>query len=134
MKKIIFLAILSMLIMQGCKTTPGSSKAAAAPAAPVAAPAPPPPPEMDPMKIMTNPNVGNCTACHAIISEPNITAGDIGPPLYDMKGRFPDIAVLKSHIEDQKKFKPETIMPPFGRNKILTPEQIDVVTKHIYKY
>jgi len=132
MKKIIFLAVLSALILQGCTTKqPGASAGGAAPAAGAQQEIKV---ELDPIKIMTNPNIGNCTACHAILSDTTITAGDIGPPFFDMKNRFPDIAVLKANIEDQKKFQPDTIMPPFGRNKVLTPEQIDVVTKHIYKY
>lgn len=127
MNKIIFLAVLGALILQGCTTKqPGAGA--------VEAKQEVKPIELDPMKIMTNPNIGNCTACHSIPSDSSITAGDIGPPFYDMKGRFPDIAVLKANIEDQKKFKSETIMPPFGRTNVLTPEQIDAVTKHIYKY
>ena len=51
-----------------------------------------------------------------------------------MKERFPDIEKLRAAIADQKKFSPETIMPPFGRNKILTPEQIDVMAQYIYQY
>jgi mono/diheme cytochrome c family protein len=31
-------------------------------------------------------------------------------------------------------FSPQTIMPPFGRNKILTPEQIDAIAQYIYQY
>lgn len=130
MKKIIFLAILGALLLQGCKTTPGSS--AAAPAAEAKKEAKPI--EMDAVKIMTNPNIGNCTACHAIPAQPQIVAGDMGPPFIGMKGRFPDIAKLRAAIADQKAIAPQTIMPPFGRNKILTPEQIDVVAQHIYQY
>jgi len=135
MKKIIFLAILSTLSVQGCKTQAPATSSAPATAAPAAvAKQEVKPIVMDPMKIMTDANIGNCTACHSIPSEPSITAGDIGPPFYDMKNRFPDIAKLKASIADQKVIKPETIMPPFGRNKILTPEQIDVVANQIYKY
>jgi sulfur-oxidizing protein SoxX len=123
MKRIIFLAILGTLLLQGCKTTPGAAPAAAAK-----------PIEMDAVKIMTNPNIGNCTACHAIPADPKLVAGDIGPAFIGMKGRFPDIAKLKVAIADQKAIAPDTIMPPFGRNKILTPEQIDVVAQYIYKY
>ena len=115
MKRIIFLAILSTL------------------AAPVAAQVVPPI-EMDPMKIMTNPNIGNCTACHAIPANDKIVAGDVGPPFIGMKDRFPDIAKLRAAIADQKKISPDTIMPPFERTKILTPAQIDAVTKLIYTY
>jgi sulfur-oxidizing protein SoxX len=130
MKRTIFLAILGALLLQGCKTTPESS--AAAPAADAKKEVKVI--EMDAVKIMTNPNIGNCTACHAIPADPKIVAGDIGPPFIGMKGRFPDMAKLKAAIADQKAIAPDTIMPPFGRNKILTPEQIDVVAQYIYQY
>lgn len=125
MNRIIYLAILGALLLQGCKTTPGDTNSASKEAKPI---------EMDAVKIMTNANIGNCTACHAIPAEPKIVAGDIGPPFIGMKARFPDITKLKAAIADQKMIAPDTIMPPFGRNKLLTAEQIDVVAQHIYKY
>lgn len=132
MKKIIFLAILSMLMLQGCKTTPGSS--AAAPAADAKKEAKPL--EMDPKKLFSGSGkgMGNCSACHAIPADEKLVAGDIGPPMIGMKSRFPDIEKLKAAIADQKAFAPDTIMPPFGRNKLLTPEQIDVIAQYIYQY
>jgi sulfur-oxidizing protein SoxX len=132
MKKIIFLAILSMLMLQGCKTTPGSS--AAAPAAEAKKEAKPL--EMDPKKLYSSSaaGMGNCSACHAIPADEKLVAGDIGPPMIGMKARFPDIEKLKAAIADQKAFAPDTIMPPFGRNKLLTPEQIDVIAQYIYQY
>jgi sulfur-oxidizing protein SoxX len=51
-----------------------------------------------------------------------------------MKARFPDFEKLKEKIADAKKSDPQTMMPPFGRNHILTPEQIDSVAKYIYQY
>lgn len=133
MKKIIFLAILGTLLLQACNTTPSSAPvASAAPAAEVKKEAKPI--EMDAVKIMTDSNIGNCTACHAIPDVPSIVAGDMGPPFIGMKLRFPDIAKLRAAIADQRALSPETIMPPFGRNKILTPEQIDVVAQYIYQY
>jgi L-cysteine S-thiosulfotransferase len=134
MKRIIFVAILGALLLQGCKTTPATKAAtpAVAPAAEVKKEVKPI--EMDAVKIMTNPNIGNCTACHAIPAVPSIVAGDMGPPFIGMKGRFPDIAKLRAAIADQKAIAPQTIMPPFGRNKLLTPEQIDVVAQYIYQY
>lgn len=134
MKKIIFLSVLGMLMLQGCKTAPATPKAAVAPV-PVAdvkkvAKAV----ELDPVKIMTDPNIGNCTSCHAIPNKPEIVAGDIGPPFSDMKHRFPDFASLTAAINDQRAITPQTIMPPFGRNKVLTPEQINAVAQYIYQY
>ena len=133
MKKIIFLAILSALLLQGCNTAPATS------AAPAATPAAEPkkeakPVELDPKKLIADSNSGNCLACHAIPSKPELVAGDVGPPFIGMKGRFTDIATLRAAIHDQQVFSPQTIMPPFGRNKILTPEQIDVIAQYIYQY
>ena len=130
MKRIIFLAILGALLLQGCKTTPGSS--AAADAKKEAAK----PLEMDPKKLFSSSakGMGNCSACHAIPADEKLVAGDIGPPIIGMKARFKTIDDLKAAIADQKKFAPDTIMPPFGRNKLLTPEQIDVIAQYIYQY
>lgn len=131
MKKIIFMAILSTLLLQGCKTA-DKSTAAAAPA--VEAKKDAKPIELDPVKIMSNSNIGNCLACHAIPGKPEMIAGNMGPPFIGMKDRFPDIAVLREAISDQKKFQAQTLMPPFGRNKIMTPEQIDAVAQYIYQF
>jgi L-cysteine S-thiosulfotransferase len=90
--------------------------------------------ELDALKIMQNPNTGNCTACHSIPAEPKIVAGDMGPPFIGMKDRFPDIAKLRAAVAEQKNISPQTLMPPFERNKILTAEQIDSVVKFIYQY
>ncbi len=76
---------------------------------------------------------GNCLACHAMPSQPDaVAAGTIGPALINMKLRYPDKAVLREHIYDEMRFNPNTAMPPFGLNKILTPHEIDEVTDFIY--
>ena len=75
---------------------------------------------------------GNCLACHAIPSEPKAESpGNIGPPLVNMKARYPDRDKLRARIWDETAFNPESVMPPFGRNKILTEEEIDLVTDYI---
>lgn len=132
MRKIIFLAILGTLMLQGCKTATSTSAAAPAPAAVAKKEAKPV--ELNALKIMTDPNIGNCTACHAIPADHALVAGDIAPPFVGMKIRFPDIALVRAAIHDQRALSPDTIMPPFGRNKILTPEQIDSVAQYIYQY
>jgi sulfur oxidation c-type cytochrome SoxX len=128
MKKIIFLAILGALVLQGCKT---AGKMDAKPEAKAAKPV-----ELDGFKIMESKSKGhgNCLACHAIPARPDLVAGNIGPAFIGMKARFPDFEKLKEKIADAKKFDPQTMMPPFGRNHILTPEQIDSVAKYIYQY
>jgi len=120
MKKIIFLAILGTLLLPVCETAIAQSEAKSV--------------ELDPAKLISESNLGNCLACHAIPNKPELVAGDIGPPFIGMKHRFPDIAKLRAAIYDQKAMSPDTIMPPFGRNKILTPEQIDVIAQYIYQF
>lgn len=75
---------------------------------------------------------GNCLACHVIPSEPKAeSAGNIGPPLVNIKDRYPDRAKLRAQIWDATVSNPDTSMPPFGRNKILTESEIDQVTDYI---
>jgi L-cysteine S-thiosulfotransferase len=75
---------------------------------------------------------GNCLACHAIPSEKKAEApGNIGPPLANIKERYPDRAKLRAQIWDATVANPNTSMPPFGRNKILTEQEIDLVTDYI---
>jgi sulfur-oxidizing protein SoxX len=78
--------------------------------------------------IAINRRKGNCMACHAL---PNMTSGDIAPPLVSMKQRYPDKAKLRDQIWDASKANPHTVMPPFGRHQILTPEEIDKVVEFV---
>lgn len=73
---------------------------------------------------------GNCLACHQI--EGGDLPGNIGPPLIAMKARFPDKARLRAQVWDSTKANPNSIMPPFGRHKILSEKEIDQVVEFIY--
>ena len=59
-------------------------------------------------------------------------AGNIGPPLVAMKARFPDKAKLRAQIWDSTKSNQNSIMPPFGRHKILSEKEIDQIVEFIY--
>ena len=68
---------------------------------------------------------GNCAVCHAI---PDVEFhGDIAPPLVAMKQRFPDRVKLHAQVFDATQFNPTSVMPPFGRHQILTPDELDKV-------
>lgn len=74
--------------------------------------------------------LGNCLACHAM--DDGELAGNIAPPLVSMKLRFPDKAKLRAQVWDPTVNNPNSIMPPFGRHKVLTDEQIDQVVEYVY--
>jgi sulfur-oxidizing protein SoxX len=74
--------------------------------------------------------LGNCLACHAM--DDGDLAGNIGPPLISMKLRYPDKSKLRAQIWDATVNNPNTIMPPFGRHKMLTEEQIDQIVDYVY--
>lgn len=73
---------------------------------------------------------GNCLACHAI--EDGESPGNIGPPLSGLSVRFKTPQQLKQQIWDASVFNPETSMPPYGRNKILTDEELDHVVDYLW--
>ncbi len=80
--------------------------------------------------IAFNRKKGNCLACHAI--EGGTLPGNIGPPLVNMKERFPSKKKLKEQIWDATRTNPYTIMPPFGKHEILEPDELDKVVEFIY--
>ncbi len=73
---------------------------------------------------------GNCLACH--VMDDGALAGTVGPPLVQMKMRFPDRSLLREQIWDAGKRNPTSMMPPFGRHEILTEEEIDWVVDYLY--
>jgi len=73
---------------------------------------------------------GNCLACHMIAD--GSLPGNIGPPLVAMKARYPDKADLRAQIWNPTASNPNTIMPPFGKHRILSEKEIDLVTEYIY--
>jgi sulfur-oxidizing protein SoxX len=81
-------------------------------------------------KIAFDRDKGNCLTCHEI--KGGDAPGNVGPPLVDMKQRFPDRKELFAIIYDETKRNPHTVMPPFGRNLILTAQQINALIDFLY--
>ncbi len=73
---------------------------------------------------------GNCLACHKI--KGGSLEGNIGPSLVNMTDRYPDKALLRDQIWDATQVNPYTIMPPYGKYRILTKEELDKVVEFIY--
>ena len=68
---------------------------------------------------------GNCLTCHEI--KGGDFPGTIGPALKDIKSKYPDRNELVAIVSDETKRNPQTVMPPFGRNRILTEKEISAV-------
>ena len=68
---------------------------------------------------------GNCLSCHDI--KGGDLPGTIGPALRDIKSKYPDRNDLVAILTDETKRNPQTAMPPFGRNRILTEQEIDAI-------
>jgi sulfur-oxidizing protein SoxX len=81
-------------------------------------------------KIAFDRKKGNCLACHMIAD--GALPGNIGPPLIAMKARFPSKANLRAQIWNASIKNPNTIMPPFGKHKILNDGEIDKITDFIH--
>jgi len=75
-------------------------------------------------------NAGNCYSCHAIKGAE--LPGNYGPPLFDMKTRYPDRSVLKAQIFDARVRHANTPMPPYGAHLILTDSELESVVDYIH--
>ncbi|MBR1123580.1 sulfur oxidation c-type cytochrome SoxX [Bradyrhizobium lablabi] len=68
---------------------------------------------------------GNCLVCHVI--KGGEYPGTLGPELVDIKSKYPKREELVAIIYDETKRNPLTVMPPFGRNRILNAKEIDAI-------
>ncbi|WP_349026423.1 sulfur oxidation c-type cytochrome SoxX [Methyloglobulus sp.] len=73
---------------------------------------------------------GNCLACHEI--ENGEFPGNIGPALKNVPSRFKNKQQLREQIWDATHNNPETSMPPFGKNKILSEDEIDLLVDYLW--
>jgi sulfur-oxidizing protein SoxX len=73
---------------------------------------------------------GNCIACHMIPG--GDSPGAIGPALVAMQARYPSKDALAKQIWDATVRNPEAVMPPFGKNEILTEKEFNDVVEYIW--
>ena len=82
-------------------------------------------------KIAFSVEKGNCLACHQI--EGGEFAGNIAPELKSLPSKFTDKSQLRAFVWDATKFNPNTSMPPFGRNKILTEDELTQLVDYLWE-
>jgi sulfur-oxidizing protein SoxX len=76
---------------------------------------------------------GNCLACHRMPADPAaVSEATLGPVLENLRNRYPDRARLRAQVWDASVANPDTIMPPYGRHRILTDEEIELVLEYLY--
>ena len=98
--------------------------AAEAPAQP-ASPAPPP--------AFLDRDKGHCIACHQVPEGAGpATRADLGPRLEGKRMRELGRAKLRAVIEDPTRANPGTVMPPFGRHRILAAGEIDRIVEYLH--
>lgn len=75
---------------------------------------------------------GNCLACH--MTGNGAMPGNIGPALIAMKLRYPDKQKLYNKVwgTDDATKVPNSMMPEFGANGILTDDEIRKIVDYIY--
>lgn len=78
---------------------------------------------------------GNCSACHKTPTDPSLrSVSTIGPSLEAIKQKYPmatDRMRLRTAIWDLSKTAPNTIMPPYGKHRILTDTEIDAIVTYL---
>ena len=79
----------------------------------------------DGQKLAFDRGKGNCLTCHVI--KGGEYPGSLGPELVGLKSKYPNRADLIAIVTDETLRNPQTVMPPFGRNRILTEKEISAV-------
>jgi sulfur-oxidizing protein SoxX len=79
----------------------------------------------DGQKLAFDRGKGNCLTCHVI--KGGDLPGTIGPELKDIKAKYPNRNELVAILFDETKRNPQTMMPPFGRNRLLTDQEISAI-------
>ena len=79
----------------------------------------------DGQKLAFDRGKGNCLTCHEI--KGGDLPGTIGPKLENIKSKYPDRGDLIAILTDETRRNPQTVMPPFGRNRILTEQEINAI-------
>jgi sulfur-oxidizing protein SoxX len=84
-------------------------------------------------ELVFNPVKGNCLACHGMPTLSDVEQpGNSGPPLIAMSARFPNKADLRAQIWDATVRNRSSFMPPFGKHRILSEQEIDLIVDFIY--
>jgi len=76
---------------------------------------------------------GHCLACHQVPEGAGpASRADLGPPLQGARMRELGRARLREVIADPTQANANTVMPPYGKHRILEPAEIDRVVEYLH--
>ena len=76
---------------------------------------------------------GHCIACHQVPEGAGpATRADLGPRLAGSRMRELGRAKLREIIEDPTRANPDTVMPPYGRHRILEAPEINRIVEYLH--
>ncbi len=83
--------------------------------------------------LFTRPDKGNCIACHQVPegSGPAVRA-NVGPRLDRARLAGWDRGRLRAFLEDPMRANPDTVMPPYGRHRLLEPGEIERLIDYLH--
>jgi L-cysteine S-thiosulfotransferase len=83
--------------------------------------------------LFVRPEKGHCVACHQVPAGAGPqTLGDLGPPLQGARMRALGKAGIRAVIADPLRANPETVMPPFGRHRVLDAAEIERLVDYLH--
>jgi sulfur-oxidizing protein SoxX len=86
-----------------------------------------------PLDLFIRPEKGACIACHALPEGAGpATRGDLGPALAGARMRELGRPRLRELLQDPTRANANTLMPPYGRHRILERSEIDVLVEFLY--
>ena len=81
-----------------------------------------------------DPAKGGCLACHQIPADPNAKSlATVGPALAGLKRRFANLNALVAFLRDPSIGNAGTAMPPYGRHRILSDDEINSIAEYLWK-
>ena len=72
----------------------------------------------------------HCLTCHEVKGADDF--GNVAPSLIGLKDRYADRKEVSAIIFDETKRNPQTVMPPFGRNLVVTDKEIEAMVDFLY--
>ena len=86
-----------------------------------------------PPEAFTRADKGHCIACHQLPEGRGpATRADLGPRLEGARMRTLGRTGLREAISDPSRANPDTLMPPYGRHRILEAAEIEALVEYLH--